>query len=79
MVLRPNGDICVNLSEHWSGTCSLKGCHARRSLSMLISWGSMAYVDYSEQVFQYRFEHTKLEFMQQIYHQIGEQLETQRQ
>ena len=36
-------------------------------------------IDYSEQVFQYRLEHTKLEFMQQIYHQIGEQLETQRQ
>ena len=36
-------------------------------------------IDYLEQVFQYRLEHTKLEFMQQIYHQIGEQLETQRQ
>ena len=79
MVLRPNSDICMNLSEHWSGTCLLKGCRARRSSSMLISWGSMAYVDYSEQVFQYRFEHTKLEFMQQIYHQIWKQLEIQRQ
>ena len=36
-------------------------------------------IDYLEQVFQYRLEHTKLKFMQQIYHQIGEQLETQRQ
>ena len=36
-------------------------------------------IDYLEQVFQYRLEHTELKFMQQIYHQIGEQLETQRQ